>query len=111
MCPSLEIVEGLHAITQSFALAGCPSLKYVKFAKEVGEKGVGGYGFHGSRPDCVFDFSLVEKIPYLTYQPWEDYQTFDNLDGGKIIVPAQLYDEWIVDTNWSMHADHIVAAK
>ena len=28
--------------------------------------------------------------------------------GGEIIVPAALYDEWIVATNWSFYADYIV---
>lgn len=111
-CPLLERVEGLHYIYPMFALTTCPSLSYVKFDKRVGEEGVGAYGFYGSRTDCVFDFSLVETIPTLGYDPYEDYQTFENLGAdGKIIVPAALYDAWIVDTNWAMHADHIVKAE
>lgn len=111
-CPLLERVEGLHYISSMFALTGCPSLSYVKFDKRVGEEGVGAYGFPDSRTDCVFDFSLVETIPTLGYDPYESYQTFENLGAdGKIIVPAALYDAWIVDTNWAMHADHIVKAE
>lgn len=60
--------------------------------------------FAGCTSLKLIDFSKVAAVPELfsTNIPFND--------GMQIIVPANLYNEWIVATNWSAYADYIVAA-
>lgn len=49
----------------------------------------------------VLDFSACTQIPTLSRS--------DDLVASTIYVPAALYDEWIVATNWAAYADRIIA--
>lgn len=49
---------------------------------------------------AVLDFSACAQIPALSDS---------DIDASTIYVPAALYDEWIVATNWAAMADRIVA--
>lgn len=61
-----------------------------------------------STSDATFDFSACLQIPSLS----DSYIGSGNPILGQyptIYVPAALYDEWIVATNWAAMADRIVA--
>lgn len=52
----------------------------------------------------LIDFSEATAIP-----AFEDNSTFSGASSTfKIVVPDALYDQWIVATNWSAYASHIV---
>ena len=54
-----------------------------------------------------YDFSKCTAVPSLS-----GTGTFYDINGiCKIIVPDNLYDEWIVATNWSTYADYIYKAS
>jgi hypothetical protein len=65
----------------------------------------GGFGYCVS---CAyFDFSEHNAIPTLSAS-----DAFNGInDSAKIIVPDDLYDEWIAATNWSSLASKIVKAS
>lgn len=51
-----------------------------------------------------YDLSNCKEIPHLAYK-----NAFSGINSAcKIIVPDDLYDEWIVAQNWSEYADHII---
>lgn len=51
----------------------------------------------------LYDFSKCSQVPTL-----RNVNAFSSINAeAKIIVPAELYDEWIVATNWSQFADYI----
>lgn len=53
----------------------------------------------------VYDFSKSEAVPSLA-----DTTAFSGINyRSQILVPANLYDEWIAATNWATYADKIVA--
>lgn len=55
----------------------------------------------------LIDFSEATAIPAFS-----DNQTFTGASSTfKIVVPDALYDQWIVATNWSVYASHIVKAS
>ena len=58
--------------------------------------------------DCVFyDFSKCRQIPVL-----ENTNVFGSLNyAARMVVPDELYDEWITATNWSTYADKINKAS
>ena len=61
--------------------------------------------FDGCSKCELYDFSRYEAVPSLV-----NVNAFDrmiNYKKAKILVPAALYDEWIVATNWSVYADYI----
>lgn len=58
--------------------------------------------------DCTkclrYDFTACTSIPRLA-----NVNAFNNINpDADIFVPSDLYDEWIVATNWAQYADHIV---
>lgn len=60
---------------------------------------IGSYALYTSSKS-VFDFSACTQIPTLADS---------HLTASTIYVPAALYDEWKVATNWSRYASKIVA--
>ena len=53
----------------------------------------------------LYDFSRCTTVPKLA-----DTNAFGSINAeAKILVPAALYDEWIVATNWVEYADYIEA--
>ena len=64
--------------------------------------------YAGAFDRCIsvqyYDFSTHNKVPTL-----ERSNVFYGIPSEcKIIVPDNLYDEWIVTTNWSIYADYII---
>ena len=69
---------------------------------------------------CTFDFSKTLQIPVMkssTALGWANssYSTSSSFQSGKnveqIIVPDNLYDDWIKATNWASYASYIVKAS
>ena len=54
-----------------------------------------------------YDFSQATAVPTLL-----DSSAFDSINKiCKIVVPDNLYDQWIADTNWSTYANYIYKAS
>ena len=87
----------------SFEFTGVTSLKYAKFTRLIS---LGGGAFTGCT-DAVFDFSECAAIPdFDSYGYGSEFGT-----NPTIMVPVELYSQWIMDTNWSIYKDHIVPVK
>ena len=54
--------------------------------------------------DCMYDFSALKSVPVLSASLLANA----SLSKLIIIVPDNLYDEWINATNWSAYMDYIV---
>lgn len=55
----------------------------------------------------LYDFTRCTTVPELNHT-----NAFTGINANaKMIVPAALYDEWIVATNWAEYAEYIVAVK
>ena len=63
---------------------------------------IGDYAFQSLTVD--FDFSEFTSIPSITSTSFNRYASRQY----KIIVPDNLYEEWIAATNWSDYADKII---
>ena len=54
-----------------------------------------------------YDFSQFTAIPTLA-----NINAFNNINAQcKIVVPDELYDEWIAATNWATYANYIYKAS
>lgn len=88
----------------SYSLYSIYNLKKVVFGdiKTIGTNALGANLY------CtVYDFSRCTTIPTL-----RNVNAFEGIaTKAQIIVPASLYDEWIVATNWSQLASYIVAVE
>ena len=64
-----------------------------------------------------FCFTETVNLPYFDFRQHTSVPTlaettaFSNRGSWKIVVPDNLYDEWINATNWSTYADRIVKAS
>lgn len=54
----------------------------------------------------IYDFRNCSKVPSITSSPFQGINK-----SCKIIVPDELYSEWIVATNWTTVANHICKAS
>lgn len=81
----------------------CYSLEKIEIPSGVTE--IGTYAFNNCYCCRLFDFSKCQQIPTLT-----NVNSFGS-SAGKILVPAALYNDWIVATNWSSLASRIVAVS
>ena len=65
---------------------------------------VGGYAFAICKECTSYDFTACTSVPTLA-----NINAFNNINpDADIFVPSELYDEWIVATNWAAYADYIV---
>lgn len=72
-----------------------------------GVTNVGGSAFYACYSITSYDFSTHTAVPTLA-----GTNAFTNINSiAKIIVPDNLYDEWIVATNWATYADYIYKAS
>lgn len=83
--------------------ANCTSLEEVTIPS--GTTYIDSANFEGCTSLRTLDFSKLTVVPKLsdTLIPYNE--------GMQILVPASLYDEWIIATNWAAYADYIVAAE
>ena len=64
------------------------------------------YAFYNCFSVKYFDFSNHTNIPGLGTNVF-----YFTANDAKIIVPDELYDDWIVATNWSTYKDKIIKAS
>lgn len=97
---SVIIGNGVTTInTEAFTL--CSALLSVTFGSGVTE--IGSYAFYGCSNCLEYNFSTHTAVPALS-----NTNPFYNIDSNaKIIVPNNLYEEWIVAENWSEYASYI----
>ena len=86
----------------SFWSAGL-ALEYVSFIDGVG---IDNYDFWEVNRALTLDFSRHTAVPEFT-----DTEYLAIHPDLKILVPLELYDEWIAATNWAEYAEYIVAAR
>lgn len=80
------------------------------YLSKLSNTGAGGLN-NAFRGGCtqleLVDFSQATAVPSLP-----NAAVFqDTNDTFKVVVPDALYDQWIVATNWSTYASHIVKAS
>ena len=81
------------------------SCGFTEFIAEGDIKEINGYALQYCSKCKKYDFTNCTRVPTLKQTTAFLYISADC----KILVPASLYDEWVVATNWSVYADHIVA--
>ena len=102
-CNSLTryIVPDSVRTIQYSSFSNCYALQYVKFPAGLTNIEGGAFSYCYN---TVFDFSACTSIPTI------ESGVFHNSGTYKIIVPADLYDDWIVATNWTSYASRIEKA-
>lgn len=100
---SLDIPDSVIELGNS-SIYNCSKLESITFGKSLSAIVTNNFN---DLPKCViYDFSKCEQIPKMGGACFRSINS-----EAKIIVPASLYTEWIVATNWATYADHIVAAE
>ena len=129
-CTSLTsiVILGTVVISGTSTFLRCSALKNVVFAEgirvavsgifnncnslmSVGELGtmtqIVFEAFKGCSSMMKYDFSQATAVPTLS-----DVEAFGSINKiCKIVVPDNLYDQWIAATNWSTYADYIYKAS
>jgi hypothetical protein len=96
---TFNMPSALEEISQA-ALYGCTSLfRLPPFPSTL--RTIGANAFFNINPK-EFDFSACAQVPTLN-----NTNAFSGTSGA-IVVPDNLYDEWVVATNWSTLANRIV---
>ena len=97
---SITIPDGVTRIGGS-AFFDCRSLTSITIPKGV--TSIGGSAFYNCFSLIKYDFSQATAVPTLS-----NTSAFNNINKiCKIVVPDNLYDQWIAATNWSTYADYI----
>ena len=104
-CTALTEINLPDSVTtiNVYAFYACSSLTYFACPPKV--MNLGNAIFYSCKKIAAFDFSRHEAIPTLSSTSCFSTTT------GAIVVPDDLYDEWIVATNWATYADRIVKAS
>lgn len=89
----------------TYSFMGCKKLKKIYFPPAVTNINYPLIESYADEP-LVIDMSNHTKIPTLQYMSTRP--TFYAKSGLQILVPASLYDEWIVKNNWPNYASSIV---
>lgn len=101
---SVELPQNMSSIPSQLFYY-CRTLRYVKIPHGV--KSVGANAFNTCTLLRMIDFGDCETIPTL-----ENTNVFSGTTTiMKIVVPDNLYDEWIAATNWSAYTDRIFKAS
>ena len=101
---SITIPDGVTSIGNS-AFLNCYSLTSITIPDGVTSIGI--YAFFKCFSLTKYDFSQATAVPALS-----NVNAFDNMNKiCKIVVPDNLYDQWIAATNWSTYADYIYKAS
>jgi hypothetical protein len=89
---------------------GCTALERVVLGANFGA--INYWAFEGNVNCKVYDFSRCLQIPTIDLYDDPMYSVFSDMpDDCKMLVPPHLLDEWKRATNWTVFADHIVAAE
>ena len=97
---SITIPDGVTSIGTS-AFQYCSTLTSITIPKGV--TSIGGSAFYNCSSLIKYDFSQATAVPTLS-----NTSAFNNINKiCKIVVPDNLYDQWIAATNWSTYADYI----
>ena len=100
---SITIPERVASIS-SYVFSYCYSLTSIIIPNGV--TNIGGAAFNNCHSLTKYDFSQATAVPTLTTG------VFDGINKiCKIVVPDNLYDQWIAATNWSTYADYIYKAS
>ena len=101
---NVTIPDGITSIgSEAFEL--CHSLKNVIIPEGV--TSIGGSVFSSCRSLTKCDFSQATAVPTLN-----NSNAFSSINKiCKIVVPDNLYDQWIAATNWSTYVDYIYKAS
>lgn len=106
-CSSLKniiIPEGVTSIN-SRAFYNCYSITSIVAPSTITD--IGDYAFNSCYTVTKYDFTKVTSIPTLA-----NTNAFSNINKlCKIVVPDNLYDDWIVATNWSMYKNYTYKAS
>ena len=102
-CSALTYVTIPNSVTtiENSAFNRCSALTYVTIPNSVTTIDIG--SFYNCSNMELFDFSTHTSVPTI------GSNTFDGIPSTcQIIVPADLYDQWISATNWAKYAGNIV---
>lgn len=98
------INEGLEMVSV-YGISNCTSLKKLIFPSTVKNLQMGSLASNSAM--IYYDFSKCKSVPVMA-----NANAFSSIPTTcAIIVPDDLYDEWIVTTNWSTYANRIVKDK
>lgn len=105
-CSSLKSINIPHSVykIESYAFSDCSLMSKVRF---YGCAKMELYAFKGCHNMQYYDFSMCESVPVIVH-----VNVFEGIPSDcMIIVPDNLYDNWIAATNWSTYADMIVKSS
>lgn len=101
---SVEIPENITTIS-TYAFNGCTKLATVKMPSGITSIGNQAFYYTGTMALKLVDFRTATSVPTL------GTNAFKNNTGLQIVVPDELYDEWIAATNWTTYASKIYKAS
>lgn len=88
-----------------YAFSYCSDISKIKIPQNL--TSLVGALFYGCLFVTLYDFRNHAAVPSLSSS-----SCFSGIRGDcKIVVPDELYDEWIIATNWSTYASYIVKAS
>lgn len=101
----ITIPDGVSTLP-TYTFGNCTALTKVTLGSGLTDLS-GSQIFAGCKNVLVYDFTRCLQVPVLG-----NINNFSNINSNcKIYVPDNLYDEWIVATNWSNYASYIAKAS
>lgn len=102
--PSINLPNGITKITNSLFYQ-CLSLDAIVVPNSVTT--IENYAIYACKILILIDFRTFTAVPTLSATT-----ALQNIpEDCKIVVPDDLYDEWIAATNWSTYASYIIKAS
>jgi hypothetical protein len=107
---TMKVLVLPDTLTYVMSVNSCTALEKVIFGANF--RSINYWSFEGNVNCKVYDFSRCLQIPTIDLYDDPMYSVFSDMpDDCKMLVPAHLLDDWKRATNWTMFADHIVAAE
>ena len=83
---------------------GCIGLSEIKLSFTSISNSIGSNAFNGANGIVLYDFTDSSHVPSLA-----NTNAFTGIRSDcKMVVPDELYDSWVSETNWSTYASYIV---